>query len=70
MKVLLIMIICSAVQGDCLAPHQMPTAYNNYYDCLQAGYKEAIKKQTEIGKVDTNEHKIFIRFTCKSGYET
>ena len=70
MKVLLIMIICSAVQGDCLPPHQMPTAYNSYYDCLQAGYKEAIKKQTEIGKTDTNKHQIYIRFTCKSSYET
>ena len=45
MKVLLIMIICSAVQGDCLPPHQMPTTYNSYYDCLQAGYKEATKKR-------------------------
>ena len=53
-----------------MPPHQMPITYNSYYDCLQAGYKEAIKKQTEIGKVDTNEHKIFIRFTCKSSYET
>ena len=34
----------------------MPTTYDSYYDCLQAGYKEAIKKQTEIGKVDTNEN--------------
>ena len=70
MKVLLIMIICSASANECMPPHQMPTTYDSYYDCLQAGYQEAIKKQTEIGKVDTNEHKIFIRFTCKSGYET
>ena len=53
-----------------MPPYQMPTVYNSYYDCLQAGYKEATKKQTEIGKADTNEHKIFIRFTCKSSYET
>jgi len=70
MKVLLIIIICSATHNECLTPHQMPTTYDSYYDCLQAGYKEAIKKQTEIGKADTNEHKIFIRFTCKSSYET
>ena len=70
MKVLLIMIMCSAVQNECLPPHQMPTFYDSYYDCLQAGYQEATKKQTEIGKADTNEHKIFIRFTCKSSYET
>ena len=49
MKVLLIMIMCSAVQSECLPPHQMPTTYNSYYDCLQAGYQETILKQTEIG---------------------
>tara|TARA_R100001463_G_scaffold14806_1_gene38947 strand:+ start:129 stop:341 length:213 start_codon:yes stop_codon:yes gene_type:complete len=70
MKVLLIMIICSVVQNECLPPHQMPTFYDSYYDCLQAGYKEATKKQTEIGKTDTNKHQIYIRFTCKSSYET
>ena len=48
----------------------MPTIYDRYYDCLQAGYKEAIVKQTEIGKVDTNKHQIYIRFTCKNSYET
>lgn len=45
MKVLLVMIMCSAVQQECLAPHQMPILYDNYYDCLNAGYDEAIKKQ-------------------------
>ena len=65
MKVVLIMIMCTAMHGECLAPHQMPTTYTNYYDCLQAGYEEANKKQTEIGKEDTNKHQIFIRFSCE-----
>tara|TARA_Y100000593_G_C4046152_1_gene207511 strand:+ start:228 stop:374 length:147 start_codon:yes stop_codon:yes gene_type:complete len=43
----------------------MPTTYDTYYDCLQAGYDEAINKQKEIGRVETNEHQIFIRFSCK-----
>ena len=42
-----------------------PTTYDNYYDCLQAGYKEAIDKQIEIGRQETNAHQIFIRFSCK-----
>ena len=45
------MIMCTAMHGECLAPHQMPTTYTNYYDCLQAGYKEAINKQTQIGRL-------------------
>ena len=63
MKVLLTMIMCSAFQG-CLEPFTMPTHYDNYYDCLQSGYKEAISKQTEIGRIETNKHQIFIKFRC------
>lgn len=59
------MIMCTAMHGECLDPHPMPTTYTNYYDCLQAGYKEAINKQTEIGKEETNKHQIFIRFSCE-----
>ena len=70
MKVLLIMILCSVTQNECMPPYQMPTTYESYYDCLQAGYQEAILKQTEIGREDTNKHKIFVRFTCRGAYET
>ena len=49
----------------CLEPFVMQTTYDNYYDCLQAGYKEAIDKQIEIGRQETNAHQIFIRFSCK-----
>ena len=30
-----------------------------------AGYEEAINKQIEIGRIETNKHHIFIRFECK-----
>ena len=70
MKVLLVMFMCSAIQGECLAPHQMPVLYSDYYSCLNAGYDEAIKKQKEIGKKETNKHQIFIRFHCRYLNET
>ena len=41
------------------------TTYDNYYDCLMAGYEEAVNKQKEIGRQETNAHQIFIRFSCK-----
>jgi hypothetical protein len=31
---------------------------------MQAGYKESQKKMTEIGRLDVNQHQIYIRFTC------
>ena len=64
MKIALIMLMCSTYHG-CLEPFIMPTTYDSYYDCLMAGYEEALNKQTEIGRVETNKHQIFIRFSCK-----
>ena len=50
MKIALVMLMCSTFHG-CLEPFTMPTTYDTYYDCLQAGYDEAINKQKEIGEL-------------------
>jgi len=65
MKVVLLIIMCSALYQKCLSPHQMPNTYNNYYNCMVAGYKESIKIIKEIGSEDVNEHKTSIKFYCR-----
>ena len=64
MKLVLIMFMCSGVAGNCLPPHQMPDLYDNWYNCMNAGYQAALDKSIEIGKADVNQHEIFIRFAC------
>ena len=64
MKILLTLIICSYVQGACLQPYEWPEQYNSMYDCMLAGYEESLKKMKELGRVEVNEHQIYIRFTC------
>lgn len=65
MKYGLYMLMCSLIAGECMTPHQMPTTYNNIYDCLNAGYAESLRKSEEIGRKDVNTHKIYIRFICQ-----
>ena len=48
MKFLLSILICTQVAGNCLPPYSMPEAYTNGYDCMMAGYNEAIKKMKEM----------------------
>ena len=62
------MIMCSYVAGECMPPHPMITKYNDMYSCMEAGYKESLKKLQEIGIKDVNEHEIYLRFICK-GYK-
>ena len=64
MKLVLAMIVCSALYQECLKPHPMPGSYSNHYDCMMAGYEEAIKKQKEIGRKDSNEYQTLIKFMC------
>ena len=64
MKIALAMIMCTALYQECLPPHPMPETYKTHYDCLEAGYKESIKKLKEIGKEEVELHRISITFTC------
>jgi len=64
MKFALYMIMCSGLYSDCMEPHRMPTVYNTHYDCMMAGYEEAIKKQKEIGRKESNEYELLVKFMC------
>jgi hypothetical protein len=64
MKIILTLIMCSYIQSTCLPQYEWPTQFDDMYDCMQAGYEESQKKMTEIGRLDVNQHQIYIRFTC------
>ena len=65
MKILLSLIICSAVEGICMPPYTWPDRFNTMYDCLTFGYEESNKKMKEIGRAEVNKHEIYIRFSCQ-----
>ena len=65
MKVVsLILYMCSTVANTCMPPYVWPTQFGNSYDCMMAGYEEALRKTHEIGAEEINKHKIFIKFDC------
>ena len=56
--------MCSTVAQTCMPPYPWPTQFTNSYDCMVAGYTEALRKTEEIGKEEINKHKIYIKFDC------
>jgi len=70
MKIILILYLCSYTAGSCLPGYQWPDKFDDMYDCLDAGYKESIKKMEKIGREDVNEHETFVRFACIKEKET
>ena len=64
MKFILTMIMCTSVYNICLEPFPMPTKYSSHYECMIAGYEEAIKKAKEVGPKEINEYGTIIKFFC------
>ena len=64
MKILMSLIICSSVVGDCMPPYEWPEVFKSKYDCLQFGYAESQKKLKEIGEEEVNKYGMYIKFTC------
>ena len=65
MKILLSLIICSSVAGDCMPPYEWPETFRTNYDCLMFGYEESMNKIKEIGREDVNKYGMFIKFYCE-----
>ena len=64
MKFGLAFLLCSYVANSCLLPHYYDVEFDNEYDCMVTGYSESLKKIKEIGPVDVNEHRMYIKFGC------
>ncbi len=64
MKFILGLIICSSVHQTCLPPHEWHETFNTHYECMIAGYNEAIDKAKEIGPEEINKYGTIIKFFC------
>ena len=65
MKILLTLIICSSIAGDCIDPYQWPETFRTNYDCLMFGYEESMNKLKEVGRDHVNKYGMFIKFYCE-----
>tara|TARA_R100001443_G_scaffold6257_1_gene15040 strand:- start:399 stop:623 length:225 start_codon:yes stop_codon:yes gene_type:complete len=64
MKFGLAFLLCSYVAETCLPPHVYPLKFDSEYDCLVTGYSESLRKIKEIGEVDINSARMYIKFGC------
>ena len=42
----------------------MSGSYDNFYNCMVAGYDEAKRKTLEVGRAQVNKDLIYIKFYC------
>ena len=64
MKILLSLIICSSVAGECMPPFKWPEVFTSKYDCMVFGYQKSLDKMKEVGREEANKYGVYIKFTC------
>ena len=65
MKILLSLIICSAVAGECKPPFTSKTMYEDWSACMYGGYNDSLQLLGLMGDDYINVNQIFIKFNCK-----
>ena len=66
MKYILIIWVCSFIQGNaCLPPVEVPKLYDSWYRCSIEAHKESLNLLQKMGYANVNKYKIGTKYTCR-----
>ena len=66
MKIIILsVIICSALHGNCQSPYTKNVEYATWAECMYAGTNDTLTLYNVMGEEFINENKVFIKFTCQ-----
>ena len=65
MTIVLSLIICSALAGECKPPFNHKDLFEDWSTCMYQGYNDSLQLLTVMGDDYINANKIFIKFACK-----
>ena len=66
MKIIILsVIICSALHGNCQPPYTKNVEYATWSECMYAGTNDTLTLYKVMGEEFINENKVFIKFTCQ-----
>ena len=65
MKIIVLsVIICSALYGNCKEPYTKNIEYNSWADCMYAGTNATLALYNIMGEDYINANKIYVKFMC------
>ena len=65
MKIVLSIIICSAIAGECQPSFQHKNLFEDWSSCMYQGSNDSLSSLGVMGDEYINQNKIFIKFSCK-----
>ena len=67
MKIVLSLIICSALAAECKPPFNHKNLFEDWANCMYQGYNDSLQLLDVMGDDYINENLIFIKFACVEG---
>ena len=65
MKIVLSLIICSALAAECKPPFNHKNLFEDWANCMYQGYNDSLQLLDVMGNDYINKNLIFIKFACK-----
>tara|TARA_R100001244_G_scaffold33823_1_gene31444 strand:- start:398 stop:616 length:219 start_codon:yes stop_codon:yes gene_type:complete len=65
MKIVLSLIICSALAGECQPPFSHKNLFEDWSSCMYQGYNNSLQLLGVMGDDYINKNLIFIKFACR-----
>ena len=65
MKIILSLMICSALAGECQPPFNHKNLFEDWSSCMHQGYNDSLSLLSIMGDDYINQNKMFIKFACK-----
>ena len=64
MKIILTMIVCSAVYQSCLEPMERSKRHATWAECMRGGYEDSLEIMRQLGDAQLNSYQTYIKFVC------
>ena len=64
MKIVLSLIICSALAGECKPPFNHKNFFEDWSSCIYQGYHDSLQLLNVMDRDYINHNKMFIKFAC------
>ena len=69
MKFVLIIWVCSFIQGNaCLPPVEHTVLYDSWYECSRDAHINSVKLLGKMGYAYVNKYKVGTKYQCKQSY--
>ena len=66
MKIILTMIVCSAVYQSCLEPKERVERFDTWANCMRGGYGDSLEIMKQLGDAQLNSYQTYIKFVCSN----